>query len=185
MDENVRWCIFEAILFAADEPVQIDRIGSAFEEEDTAQIIESFLLFVNAYNHRDGGLEIVEVAGGYRLSTRPRYDEWLVRYLQHRRNVRLSRAALETLAIVAYFQPVITPEIERIRGVKTSGVIQTLMEKEMIRILGRQNIPGRPIMYGTTDLFLEKFGLRDLKSLPSVEEIEELFEESQIESDDK
>lgn len=123
-----------------------------------------------------GGFYLQEVAGGFQMRTRPEHSEWIKRYLQPN-PVRLSRAALETLAIVAYKQPVIRADIEQIRGVDCGGILRTLLERRLVRVLGRREIPGRPLIYATTRFFLEVFGLKDLKDLPTPKEIEEMGQE--------
>ncbi len=133
--------------------------------------------FRGGFNGRNTGLRVVAVPGGYQMRTRAEYEPHVQRYLRRVKRVRLSRAALEVLAIVAYKQPISTPEIDRIRGTRSMGVLKTLLEKGLLRILGRQDLPGRPILYGTSARFLEQFGLKDLSSLPTLEELKELFAE--------
>ncbi|MBC2744803.1 MAG: SMC-Scp complex subunit ScpB, partial [Desulfosarcina sp.] len=125
------------------------------------------------YEQRDGGFVLKQVAGGYQFRTQGRYNEWIKRLIRPRAP-RLSKAALETLAIIAYNQPIIRSDIEHIRGVDSGGVIRMLMERKLIRVLGRKEIPGRPLIYATTKHFLEVFELKDLKDLPTPKEIEEL-----------
>ena len=125
------------------------------------------------YAERDGGFVLKQVAGGYQFRTQSRYNEWIKRLIRPNAP-RLSKAALETLAIIAYNQPIIRSDIEHIRGVDSGGVIRMLMERKLIRVLGRKEIPGRPLIYATTKHFLEVFELKDLKDLPTPKEIEEL-----------
>jgi segregation and condensation protein B len=122
-----------------------------------------------------GGLQVVEVAGGYQIVTRPELHEWVRRLFRERTTQKLSVAALETLAVVAYKQPVTGPEIAEIRGVSTVGVVGTLMERKLVRIVGRKQVVGRPFLYGTTRDFLERFGLNDLSDLPKVEDMADLL----------
>ena len=124
------------------------------------------------YETRQGGFYLSPVAGGYQIRTRPEYSEWIKRLLQPKPQ-RLSKAALETLAIIAYKQPVIRADIEHLRGVDCGGVLRVLLERKFIRVLGRKEIPGRPLIYATTKRFLEVFGLKNLKDLPTPKEIEE------------
>ncbi|MCP3872917.1 MAG: SMC-Scp complex subunit ScpB [Desulfobacteraceae bacterium] len=135
---------------------------------------------MDEYQARDGGFVLQEVAGGFQFRTRSRYNEWIKRLVQPSAS-RLSKAALEALAIVAYNQPIIRSDIEHIRGVDSGGILRMLMEKKLIRVLGRKEIPGRPLIYATTKHFLEVFDLKDLKDLPSPKEIKELESTNQDE----
>jgi segregation and condensation protein B len=128
------------------------------------------------YGVEGRGLQIVEVAGGFQITTRVDCAPWIKRLDRAKAGAKLSRSAMETLAIVAYKQPLVRAEIEQIRGVDTAGVLKTLLDRRLLRIVGRQDIPGRPIMYGTTKQFLQAFGLKDLASLPALREIKELGE---------
>jgi segregation and condensation protein B len=124
---------------------------------------------------RPGGLQMVEVAGGYQIVTRPELHEWVRRLFHERTTQKLSVAALETLAVVAYKQPVTGPEVADIRGVNTAGVLGTLLERKLVKIVGRKQVVGRPFLYGTTREFLERFGLNDLSDLPKVEDMSDLL----------
>jgi segregation and condensation protein B len=161
--------VVEALLFASDVPVEADRIREVLHlsSADEARALVGGLR--ERYAARDSALEIVEAGGGYRMLTRPEVAPWLVRLARSRTRARLSRPALETLAIVAYRQPVSRPDIDAIRGVNSEGVLDNLMEKRMVRIAGRKEAPGRPFLYETTREFLVAFGLRDLGDLPQVE----------------
>jgi segregation and condensation protein B len=161
--------VVEALLFASDVPVEADRIREVLDlsSADEARALVGGLR--ERYAARDSALEIVEAGGGYRMLTRPEVAPWLVRLARSRTRARLSRPALETLAIVAYRQPVSRPDIDAIRGVNSEGVLDNLMEKRMVRIAGRKEAPGRPFLYETTREFLVAFGLRDLGDLPEVE----------------
>jgi segregation and condensation protein B len=129
---------------------------------------------------REGrGLQLVEVAGGFQLVTRPDYAPWIKRLDRARSVPKLSRSALESLAIIAYKQPIVRTDIEQIRGVETSSVLRTLLERKLVRMVGRKDSPGRPILYGTTKTFLQHFGLRDLSELPPLREFTELGESEQ------
>ena len=171
--------ILESLLFVSDEPISLDRLKKIIPEAEGSQISEALDQLAQHYDERRSGIYLQMVAGGYQLRTRPKYTEWIRRLVQPK-PVRLSKASLETLAIVAYKQPVIRADIEHIRGVDCGGVLRLLLERRLIRILGRKEIPGRPLIYATTRLFLEIFGLKDLKDLPSPKEIEALEEANEI-----
>jgi segregation and condensation protein B len=158
----------EALLFASDAPLELARIAEVLElpaDEARAALAE----LTAACETPGRGLTVVEVAGGYRLVTRPELAPVLVRLQRLRLKSRLSRAAVETLAIIAYRQPISRPEIEQLRGVNADAVVTALLERRLIRMVGRKEGPGRPILYGTTRIFLEHFGLRDLGELPPFE----------------
>jgi segregation and condensation protein B len=163
--------IVESILFVTEEPLTVERIKRVVPEADTAEIRDALQDLTQEYDARQGGFSLREVAGGFQFRTRPDYTEWVKRLLSPK-PPRLSRAALETLAIIAYKQPVIRSDVEHLRGVDCGGVLRVLLERNLIRVLGRKNIPGRPLIYGTTRRFLEVFDLKDLKDLPSPQEIE-------------
>jgi segregation and condensation protein B len=158
----------EALLFASDSPLELARIGEVLELDppDARAAVDALRQACEAPAR---GLSLVEVGGGYRLVTRPELAPILVRLQRLRLRSRLSRAAVETLAIVAYRQPISRPEIEQLRGVGAESVVTHLLERRLLRIVGRRAAPGRPILYGTTREFLEHFGLRDLGELPPFE----------------
>ncbi len=165
--------ILESLLFVAEEPLTVEKLKQILETVDTKEIRSALLSLAEQYEARGGGFKLTEVAGGWQLRSRPEYNQWIKRMLQPPPQ-RLSRAALETLAIVAYNQPIIRADIEHIRGVDCGGVLRQLLERKLIRVLGRKEIPGRPLIYATTKVFLELFELKDLKDLPSPKEIEEM-----------
>lgn len=165
--------IIESLLFVAEEPLTLEKLKGILETVETKEIKSSLQSLADQYDARGGGFMLYEVAGGWQLRSRPEYNEWIKRMLQPSPQ-RLSRPSLETLAIVAYNQPIIRADIEHIRGVDCGGVLRQLLERKLIRVLGRKEIPGRPLIYATTRLFLELFGLKDLKDLPSPKEIEEM-----------
>lgn len=171
--------ILEALLFVSPEPLTVERCMSALGDVTKAQVREALALMQHEYDQRSSGLQLVQIAGGYRLVTRPQYASWIRRLEKTKAHAKLSRSAVEALAIIAYRQPVVRGELEKIRGVETSGVIRTLLERKLVRIVGRKDEPGRPIMYGTTKQFLEHFGLRDLSELPPLREFKELGEGDQ------
>jgi segregation and condensation protein B len=166
--------IIESLLFVAEEPLSIDRIKKLLTPVGTAEIRTALGSLTEEYETRAGGFYLREVAGGYQLRTRPVYNEWVKKLLQPK-PPRLSKAALETLAIVAYKQPIMRSDVEHLRGVDCGGVLRVLLERNLIRVLGRKEIPGRPLIYGTTKRFLEVFDLKDLTDLPTPKEIEELI----------
>ncbi len=167
--------IVEGLLFASDSPLTVDKIKSILEIEDRT-ILETVLAnLAEEYESQKRGFFLSEVAGGYQLRTRPEYREW-VRRMRQSRPARLSRAAMETLAIIAYKQPVLRSDVEHLRGVDCGGILRTLLERGLIRILGRKDLPGRPIVYGTTKRFLEVFHMKDLSDLPTLKDLQELGE---------
>lgn len=172
--EPDRLAILEALLFVAEEPLPLSRLQEILGEagpDDVEAWLRDLALRLEAEGR---GLMVQEVAGGFRLSTRPEVHPWIQR-LQQVRPARLSRAALETLAIIAYRQPITRAEIEAIRGVAVDGVLRTLLERELVRMMGRKAEAGRPMLYGTSQQFLEHFGLRELGDLPTLREINELI----------
>jgi segregation and condensation protein B len=155
----------ECLLFMSDQPLSARELGDLLEETPGA-ITAAIPALAERYS--DSGLQLIEVGGGYRLCTRPEYGRYVER-LREPRHFRLSQAALETLAIVAYRQPVTRPEIEAIRGVSADSAVSTLIERGLVRECGQKQAPGRPMMYGTTELFLLQFGLNRLADLPPIE----------------
>jgi segregation and condensation protein B len=168
--------LLEAIVYLVNEPVTLDAIHAALPEADRAELQEKLNEVVERYRSADHGIEVREVAGGYRFSTKPEHHEVLKHFLKSQiPPTRLSLAALETLAVIAYKQPVTVPEIQEIRGVHATSVIKTLLDKKLITTAGRKEVLGRPILYKTTKEFLVHFGLNDIGELPSMEEFEELI----------
>lgn len=165
--------IIESLLFASRGPLSLDKIKELLPGVDTSVITGELKALVDEYTERDGGFHLARVAGGYQFRTHPGCKEWLS-LLNQPSPMRISKAALETLAIIAYKQPVIRSDIEHIRGVDSGGVIRNLLDLKLIRVLGRKEIPGRPLIYSTSKQFLELFGLNDIKDLPTLNEIEEL-----------
>ncbi len=162
--------IIEALVFASPDPLTPKTLYALLDNEPQEDI-DGALLEIKADYDRPGGLQMVHVAGGYQIVTRPELYEWVRRLFHEQTKQKLSVAALETLAVIAYKQPVTGPEIGEIRGVNTSGVLGTLLERQLIRIAGRKQVVGRPFLYGTTQEFLVRFGLSDLGDLPKVEEM--------------
>jgi segregation and condensation protein B len=167
--------IIESLLFVAETPLKIEKIKSVLEIADRQAIRDALTSLAEEYESGKRGFFLAEVAGGFQVRTRPEYGQW-VRRLKETRPARLSRAAMETLSIVAYKQPVLRSDVEYLRGVDCGGTLRTLLERGLIRILGRKDLPGRPIIYGTTRQFLELFDLKDLNELPSLKDLTDLGE---------
>lgn len=164
--------ILEALIFASPEPLtpkQMFKLLDAEPKED----VQAALAALRADYDRPGGLQLVEVAGGYQIVTRPDLHEWVRRLFHERSTQKLTVQALETLAVIAYRQPITAAEITEVRGVNTSGVLNTLLERHLIKIVGRKQVVGRPFLYATTKEFLIRFGLNDLGDLPKVEDMAE------------
>ena len=167
--------ILEALVFASPEPLTLKEAVALLEGEATKDEIEAALTLLKHDYDRQGGLQLVEVAGGYQIVTRPELHEYVRRLFHERTSQKLSVQALETLAVIAYRQPVTAPEITEIRGVNTSGVLNTLIERKLVKIVGRKAVVGRPFMYATTREFLDKFGLNEIGDLPKVEDLADVL----------
>jgi segregation and condensation protein B len=167
--------IIEGLLFVSDGPLSLDRLTELLPDYERASVRLAVQELRNDYELRGSGVHLTEVAGGWQLRTVPELMPYLSRMVKGR-PARFSQSALETLAIVAYRQPITRQEIEYLRGVDTGAVLKTLLEKRLVKILGKKDIPGRPIIYGTTKEFLEVFNLKDLKGLPTLREIQSLDE---------
>jgi len=165
--------IIEALIFVSDEPLTLKTIAGVLKEEK-ALVEESVKALAEEFNARNGGLQLREVAGGWQFATRPEHHEYVRRLLRTRPSAKLTIASLETLAVIAYRQPVTVPEILEIRGVQSPSAIKTLLDKKLIVAKGRKDAVGRPMMYGTSKDFLLQFGLKDLTELPSVEDFQDL-----------
>ncbi len=167
--------ILESLLFVSEMPISVKKVASFMKDSsNAAEIEQAFLALMEEINRMDRSFQLVQIAEGFQLVTRPEYHRWAKELYKVISKTRLSKASLEALAIIAYKQPVTRAEVEAIRGVDVSNMIQTLLEKRMVRILGRAETPGRPLLYGTTGEFLIHFGLKDLSDLPKVSEIQEL-----------
>ncbi len=173
MEEERLKSILESLLFAAGEPVSLARLTAIFEDVPRATIQKTLSAMATECAANNRGVTIEEVAGGYQMRTPKEHASW-VRKLLAAKPPRLSRPLLETVAIIAYRQPITRPEVEQLRGVDAGGVLETLLEKRLIKIAGRKEAPGRPIVYATTPEFLELFGLKDLDSLPDLSEFREI-----------
>lgn len=166
--------VVESLIFASPEPLTPKMLFKLLEDEPKEEV-ELALESVRRDYEAHSGLQIVEVAGGYQIVTRPEMHEWVRRLFHERKTQKLSVQALETLAVIAYKQPVTGPEIAEIRGVNTAGVLSTLLERHLIKIAGRKPVVGRPFLYATTREFLIRFGLRDLSDLPKVEDLADVL----------
>ena len=175
MPDNNLKSIIEAILFSSDKAVTIEQIKSVFEDISTQQIKDTVNELKQEYEQNQRGIRIVEVAGGFQMITPAEFHSVLRKFFKDKKKERLSSAALETLAIIAYKQPITKLQIESLRKVNVDGVINNLKELGLIRTVGRRKSPGRPYLYGTTKEFLEFFGLKSLDDLPSVGEIKPTF----------
>jgi segregation and condensation protein B len=169
--------ILEALVFASPQPVTPREISQVLGGIPKEVWLEQMEVLKAEYVREGKGLQLVEVAGGYQITTRPEYNDWVRELVNPRTPTRLSIQALETLAVIAYKQPVTMPEVIELRGVKSGGVIKTLLEKRLIRIVGRKEVVGRPMLYGTTKTFLLHFGLKDLTELPRIEEFAQVLGE--------
>ncbi|MGB2698226.1 MAG: SMC-Scp complex subunit ScpB [Candidatus Zixiibacteriota bacterium] len=172
MNNNNYKSIVEAMLFASDSPLSLTKIGSVLKDLKLKEIREIIDELNRGYKENEHGFAIREVAAGYQMYTLPEYTFWVNQVLDHNKKQKLSQASLETLAIVAYKQPLIRMEIEHIRGVNCEGVLHTLLERNLITVVGREKRAGRPLLYGTTKEFLFHFGLKNLEDLPQVGELE-------------
>jgi segregation and condensation protein B len=172
MEREELKAVIENVLFAADQPVSVGQLQELFAETTEKAVLKSALdELVREYQSRN--LQLMEVAEGYQLMTRRDYSDWVRKFMKLDKTAKLSQPSLDTLAIIAYKQPLTKAEVEEIRGVDSSGVVRTLLEKKIVSPSGRKKVPGRPIMYRTTRKFLEYFGLMDLKDLPTLEDFKE------------
>jgi segregation and condensation protein B len=164
--------VVEALIFASPEPITPKMLFKLLSEEPKEDVTAAIAAIKADYENRPG-LQLVEVAGGYQIVTRPDLHEWVRRLFHERSSQKLTVQGLETLAVIAYKQPITALEITEIRGVNTSGVLSTLLERHLIKIVGRKNVVGRPFLYATTREFLIRFGLKDLNDLPKIEDMAE------------
>lgn len=168
--------IMEALMFVSGDPISIDRLHDVLTEVEKPRLRTLLEELKSDYAQSNRGLQVVEVAGGYQITTRIEMAPWIKEMEKVKAASRLSKPGLETLAIIAYKQPVTRAEIEQIRGVDAAGVLKTLMERKLVKIVGRKEVAGRPMMYGTTREFLQYFGLPDLTGLPTLKEFSEVVE---------
>ena len=179
MNEEKLRPIVEALIYLAEEPVTVASMIELLGKENEAAIRQALSHLRRRYASPEHGIEIKEIADGYRMATKPEHHAWVQKFLNHQAPaIRLSLPALETLAVIAYRQPVTLPEIQEIRGVNATAVMKTLVEKKLVTAGGRKNVVGRPILYKTTRDFLLQFGLKNLGELPSLDEYEELAQAS-------
>ena len=165
--------VVESLIFVAEAPLSLDRLSSILEEHERSEIRAVLEELLAEYELSGRGIVLVEVAGGYQFRSRPEHADYLKR-LSRARPPKFGQSSLETLAIVAYRQPITRAEIEYLRGVDCGGILKTLLDKKLIKILGKKDVPGRPLIYGTTREFLELFSLKNLASLPTLKEIQDL-----------
>jgi len=176
--ENIS-AIIEALILASESPLTLEKICSILDGVEKTEVQEALGKLITEYEERQSGISVQEVAGGFQFRTRPEHSVW-VKKLKGTKPASLSPAALETLAIVAYRQPIVKAEIESIRGVDVSAPLKGLLEKKLIRIVGRKDVPGKPIIYGTTKKFLEVFNLKELADLPTMREMKELTGQQEV-----
>jgi segregation and condensation protein B len=170
MEDREKRAVLEVILFLSGEPITLSTIKDVIElpEPEIKSIMDELIL---KYREQNRGLLIVEIANGYQMVTNPEYSEWVRKFKGTQLSTKLSMPALETLSIIAYKQPIIKAEIEQLRGVNSDSAIKTLLEKRLIKVIGRKDAPGRPFLYGTTKEFLKYFGLKDLTELPTLKDL--------------
>lgn len=176
--ENIS-AIIEALILASESPLTLEKICSVLDGVEKTEVKDALDKLMATYDERQSGIYVQAVAGGFQFRTRPAFSAW-VKKLKGTKPASLSSAAMETLAIVAYRQPIVKTEIETIRGVDVSAPLKGLLEKKLIRIVGRKDVPGKPIIYGTTKKFLEVFNLRELADLPTMRELKEITEHHEI-----
>jgi segregation and condensation protein B len=167
--------IIESLVFVSEDPITARQIGALLEGERAEDVEAACKQLLEEFNARGGGLEMRVLAGGYRITTRTEFSEYVRRYLKSQPSARLSIAALETLAVIAYRQPITIPEILEIRGVTSTSAIKTLLDRRLIVAKGHKEVVGRPMLYGTSKEFLIQFGLGDLSELPNLEDFEDLM----------
>ncbi|MEK6304454.1 MAG: SMC-Scp complex subunit ScpB [Acidobacteriota bacterium] len=167
--------ILESLIFVSEEPISAKQLSALLDDESIGDIEAACEQLVDEFNARGVGLEMRRLAGGYRITTRPEFSEYVRRYLKSQPSARLSIAALETLAVIAYKQPITIPEILEIRGVTSTSAIKTLLDRRLIVAKGHKQVVGRPMLYGTSKEFLIHFGLNDLSELPNLEDFEDLM----------
>ncbi len=172
-NENLQ--IIESLLFASDTPLTINKLKEIIPDSDTKKIKKSIETLNENYEKSASSLKIIEVANGFQLVTREEYSAYIQQLFKGRSASKLTNPGLETLAIIAYEQPITKQRMEQVRGVNVDGVVKTLLERNLISIVGREKVPGNPLLYGTTNFFLEYFGIKSIKDLPKLKEIDELL----------
>jgi segregation and condensation protein B len=172
--EDSQWkAILEALIFVSESPLTLDRMKEVLGGVNKRELQRLLAEMMEEYRKAERGITLEEVAEGFQFRTRAEFGEW-IRKLKKVKTTALSQPSLETLAIIAYRQPVVRMDIEKIRGVDSGGVLRTLLEKKMIKIIGKKDVPGKPIVYGTSKRFLEVFGLKDLSELPTLKDLDSL-----------
>ena len=174
MEDHQLKSAIESLLFIAGHPLSLDRLKGIFEEATKEQLEAQIDVLRQEYDATGSGIMLAEVAGGYQLATRSENAAWIRKFKSGKVSSKLSRPALETLAIVAYKQPITRSEVEAIRGVNIGGIMRNLMERRLVKIVGKKDVPGKPMLYGTSLEFLQYFGLKDLSSLPTLKEFQDL-----------
>lgn len=167
--------VVEALLFAATQPLSLKRLGVLTGGVPEAELSDALDIVRERCEKRESGLMLMEVAGGFQLATKPEVADWVLALHKHRRKNPISPALMETLAIVAYKQPIVRAEVEAIRGVDCGGVMRALLDSGLVEVVGQKEVPGRPSLYGTTPAFLKTFGLRDLRELPSLKDLQSVL----------
>jgi len=167
--------VIEALIFASETPLDVNKLADVLDSVEKKDIRDCLARLIEEYNCENRGFRIVEVAGGYHFRTKNAWSPW-IKKLKKGKPATLTPVMMETLAVIAYRQPVLKAEIDKVRGVDTGGAIKKLLERKLVRIVGRKDVPGKPIIYGTTQRFLEVFNLKDLAELPTLRELKELQE---------
>ena len=183
MEENNLKSAIEALIFASEKPITVEQLKKVLGDIDTLSVNKIITELVDDYQAQNRGLRVVEIAGGFQMTTCSNFAPFLKKLFKNRYNDKLSKPALESLAIIAYKQPLTKAEIESLRNVNVDGVIKSLTDKNLIRICGRKKIPGRPFVFGTTREFLEHFGLKSLQDLPKIEDFTVLAQEKEAQID--
>ncbi len=176
--------IIESLIFISLEPLTLEKIKSVLTEFDEKEIEQAIKELLENYMTNERGIQIIQAAGGFLFSTKPEHDSWIKRLLKVERKSRLSSAALETLSAIAYHQPVTLAEISALRGVDSTHTLKTLLQKRLVKIVGRKKSPGNPLIYRTSEKFLTYFGLNSIKDLPSPEELSKILEEEDSAEED-
>jgi segregation and condensation protein B len=172
--EDAQWkALIESLVFVSESPLSLERIKEVLKDLNKKDLRRLLAELAEEYERSPRGFTLVEVAEGFQFRTRPEYAEW-IKKLRKNKPPTLTQPALETVAIIAYQQPIVRTDIEKIRGVDSGGVLRTLLERKVIKILGKKDVPGKPLVYGTSRRFLEIFGLKDLSSLPTLKDFEAL-----------
>lgn len=176
--------IIESMIFISLEPLTLEKMKSVLTDFDEKEIEQAIMELLNTFTTNERGIHIIQAAGGYFFSTKPEHDSWIKRLLKVERKNRLSSAALETLSAIAYHQPTTLAEISAFRGVDSTHTLKTLLQKRLVKIVGRKKSPGNPLIYRTSEKFLTYFGLNSIKDLPSPEELSKILEEESVPEED-